>query len=229
VAAQRGAFAAALRLRPGERVLDLGSGPGRLARRLADQGPAGRVCGVDISEPRLAQARTLAAGRAPLHWLKADATALPLAGGAFDAAIATQVLESVAEVDTALAELHHVLRPQGRLVVVDTDWDSIVWAAPDRERRARVLGAWEAHAPPPRLRRALAARLAQAGFDLQRTDVLPPYKPTPRPDSCSRQMVALIADYGARAGAWAEALQGEAAAGRWFFSLNRHLFAAVRR
>lgn len=112
VAAQREAFAAALALRGGERVLDLGAGPGLLALLLAERvGPSGTVCGVDISEPLLAYARSLTAGRPQLRWLKADATSLPLADGEFDAAISTQVLEYVADVDAALAELHRVMRP----------------------------------------------------------------------------------------------------------------------
>lgn len=237
VAAQRDAFAAALALRGGEHVLDLGAGPGLLALLLAERvGPSGTVCGVDISEPLLAHARSLASGRSQLRWLKADATSLPLADGEFDAAISTQVLEYVADVDAALAELHRVMRPRGRLVVVDTDWDSIVWAAPDRARHERVMAAWETHAPHPRLPRTLAARLASAGFALRRTEVMPLYNPSACEDCYSRQMVALIADFvaraegaqGADASAWADELNQEAAAGRWFFSLNRYLFVATR-
>jgi SAM-dependent methyltransferase len=120
VAAQREAFAGALALRGGEHVLDLGCGPGMLTLLLAQQvGASGQVCGVDISEPLLAHARRLAADRPQLRWPEADATSLPLPDAAFDAAISTQVLEYVAEVDAALAEPHRVLRPHGRLVLVE--------------------------------------------------------------------------------------------------------------
>jgi ubiquinone/menaquinone biosynthesis C-methylase UbiE len=237
VAAQREAFAAALAPRTGERVLDLGAGPGLLALLLADRvGRSGQVCGVDISEPLLAHARALAGGRPELRWFRGDASALPLPDASFDAAISTQVLEYVSEVDAALAELHRVLRPQGRLVVVDTDWDSMVWSVPDRARHARVMAAWEQHAPHPHLPRTLAARLRRAGFVVQHTEVLPLYNPAAREDSYSYRMVALIADFVARAGGaaasdtagWVTELEAEAAAGQWFFSLNRYLFAATR-
>ena len=56
--------------------------------------------------------------------------------------VTTQVLEYVPDVAGALAEMRRVLRPGGRLLVLDTDWDSLVWHAPDEELMARVLTTW---------------------------------------------------------------------------------------
>src|SRR5262245_28950669 len=83
---------------PGERVLDLGSGPGFLAATIAQEtGPSGSVCGIDISEPLLSVAK-----RHCTHpWVEfrqADATQLPFPDCAFDAAISTQVLKFVRDV-----------------------------------------------------------------------------------------------------------------------------------
>src|SRR3981081_2280046 len=54
-----------------------------------------------------------------------DAVVLPFPDGSFDAAVSTQVYEYVADMPRALAELRRVLRPGGRAVVLDTDWDSL--------------------------------------------------------------------------------------------------------
>jgi len=238
VAAQREAFVRALALQPGERVLDVGAGPGLLAALIADTvGPGGLVCGVDISAPLLAAARSQCAGRPQLRFAEGDATRLPADDAAFDVAISTQVLEYVADVDAALAEMQRVLRPGGRAVIVDTDWDSIVWAAPDAPRCERVLAAWEAHAANVHLPRSLARRLDQAGFALRDVQVLPLLNATHREDSYSHRMVGLIADFVARCGgaaaedarAWERDMSAQAASGSWFFSLNRYLFRADRR
>ena len=55
----------------------------------------------------------------------------------------------------ALAEAWRVLRPGGRLLVLDTDWDSIVWRSGDHDRMRRVLAAWDRHLADPYLPRRL--------------------------------------------------------------------------
>ena len=49
-------------------------------------------------------------------------------------------------------------------MIIDTDWDSLVWAATDRDRAARIAAAWNEHLPDPYLPRSLAPRLRAAGF-----------------------------------------------------------------
>ena len=138
VVGQRRQVIATLGLRAGERVLDVGSGPGLLAAEMADVvGPDGAVHGVDPSDTMLAMARARAAPGTEFH--AGDALALPFAEGGFDAAVATQVYEYVDDMPAALAEAHRVLRPGGRLLVLDTDWGSIVWRSSDDERMQRVL------------------------------------------------------------------------------------------
>lgn len=91
-------------------VLDLGCGKGRFARHLAGRGA--RVVGLDLSARMLAEADGLDRVRGSAH-------RLPFAGGSFDAAIAVESLEHVHDVLPVLDELRRVLRPGGRLVVVD--------------------------------------------------------------------------------------------------------------
>ena len=73
-----------------------------------------------------------------------------------------------------VAGLHRVLRPGGRTLILDTDWDSIVWHATDAKQMARLLAAWMERFADPYLPRTLARRLRDAGFQVDRRDVLVP-------------------------------------------------------
>ncbi|MFD1649112.1 methyltransferase domain-containing protein [Pseudonocardia alaniniphila] len=96
---------------PGERVLDIGSGPGHLLVPIAEAvGPTGAAHGVDPSPAMNALAAARTDG---MPWVRiddGDAVALPYADGVFDAAVSTQVYEYVAEIAVALGELRRVLR-----------------------------------------------------------------------------------------------------------------------
>src|SRR3990167_8372110 len=98
-----------------------------------------------MSDAMLAMARSRCAGQPWVGFEPADATKLPFPNGAFDVAVSTQVYEYVSDTATALAELNRVLRPGGRALILDTDWDSIVWNTTDRDRMERVLAAWDEH------------------------------------------------------------------------------------
>jgi arsenite methyltransferase len=176
VVEQRRATLRALALRPGERVLDVGSGPGLLAAEMAQVvGLAGHVVGIDVSDAMLALGQRRCANISGTGWLslaKADATALPFPDAAFDAAVSIQVYEYVADLPNALAELYRVLRPGGRALVLDTDWDSIVWHADDPERMSQLLDAWRARFADPHLPRTLGHQLRAAGFQVSHPQAL---------------------------------------------------------
>ena len=174
---QREELRGSLRASAGESILDLGSGPGFLACELAQEvGATGRIVGVDISSDMnsIASTRIAAAGLGDrVDILEGDATALAFADATFDAAVSMQVIEYLAEPDAALQQLVRVLRPGGRLVIIDTDWDSLVWAAMDRRRAARIAAAWNEHLPDPYLPRSLAPRLRGAGFEVREVRIVP--------------------------------------------------------
>ena len=240
VVAQRHATLQALALRPGERVLDVGSGPGFLVAEMAEQvGPAGHVTGLDISDSMVALARQRCA-HGPIASrttiVKGDAAALPFPSGSFDAGVATQVYEYVPNISAALAELHRVLRPGGRALILDTDWDSVVWHAHDPARMRRVLTAWNERFADPYLPRTLARRLGDAGFDVRSRDVLVLFNPVYDPDTYSLTNGRVMADFVVgRQGitrddveAWSRDLEQLGQEGDYFFSLNRYLFLAER-
>ncbi len=156
----------ALGAQPGERVLDIGCGPGFYVSELVDRvGKAGAVVGVDISADMLNLAKKRCEGHANVAFHEASATALPVDDSSFDAALSVQVLEFITEVDAALAEMRRILRPGGRLVLWDVDWSTVSWHSDDPDRMTRVLHAWDDHLSHPSLPRTLAARLKSAGFE----------------------------------------------------------------
>jgi ubiquinone/menaquinone biosynthesis C-methylase UbiE len=106
--------------RAGESVLDVATGPGTVAREAATLiGPDGKVVGVDISAAMLAVGRDWApqAGAAPIDYVEAPATSMPLADARFDVAYCQQGLQHMADPHAALLEMRRVLRPGGRLGV----------------------------------------------------------------------------------------------------------------
>ncbi len=230
VVEQRRATREILALRPGERVLDVGSGPGMLAAEMAAEvAPGGRVVGVDPSESMLALARgqTDAA-----EFVAGGALELPVPDASFDVVVSTQVLEYVEDVAAALAEARRVLRPGGRLLVLDTDWGSIVWRTADRERLRRVLAAWEDHLADAYLPRRLPQLLRDAGLALTHASVLAILNHPYDADTYSAGMIPMIAGFvagrrdvtEAEAAAWADELTGQGE--DYFFSLNRYVFVA---
>jgi ubiquinone/menaquinone biosynthesis C-methylase UbiE len=97
----------------GKCVLDVGSGKGRFARVLVDRNPQARVIAFDLAEAML---RHVPGGIGPCA---GSMTALPFRGGAFDCAYATESLEHAVEIDTAIAEMCRVVKPGGRIVIID--------------------------------------------------------------------------------------------------------------
>jgi SAM-dependent methyltransferase len=104
--------------------------------------------------------------------VRGDAGAFAFPDACFDAAVATQVVEYVDDVDGVIGELRRVLRAGGRLVLLDTDWDTLVWSERHEARARRILDTWHGRAPHTRLPRTLGPRLRAFGFELDRVFVL---------------------------------------------------------
>ncbi|MDX6253390.1 MAG: arsenite methyltransferase [Kribbellaceae bacterium] len=232
---QRRVVRIALALRPGDRVLDVGVGPGLLAAEMADEvGPEGRVCGIDISDSMLAIAASRAdITRGPTIELEpGSAGRIPHGAESFDVVVSTQVFEYVDDVAGALDEVRRVLRPAGRVVLLDTDWGSIVWRSSDDERMARVLTAFEEHLEDPHLPRTLGDSLDKAGFTVTHLQVAPMLNAGFDPRTYSAGLIDIVAGFVPGRGgvteeearAWADDLRG--LGDSYFFSLNRYLFVA---
>lgn len=235
VVAQRTEFLNAINLEAGERVLDVGTGPGILAQSIAEAvGTSGSVCGVDISKSLLSVANSQNKDKIPIEFEYGDATNLPYPDEDFDSLVCTQVLEYVPDVDAALTEFHRVLRKGGKLALLDTDWGSIVWHDSDQIRMNRILTAWELHAADPFLPRTLAEKLKRRGFEIVLQKIITIYNPIFEPDTYSNRMIDLIIPFVVEHGnvtkeeaeTWATELRECGQNGNYFFSLNRYLFLA---
>jgi len=156
-----------LGLRRGDRVLEIGCGTGDDAHAIARRvGPDGHVIGVDASPAIVAEANRRSAGRnGSVEFRVGDALALDLPDASVDRCRMERVLMHVAgEPAGAIAELARVLRPGGRAVVFDFDWDALVvdGAAPELTRR--IVHSYSDGVRHGRVGRALARLLRDAGL-----------------------------------------------------------------
>jgi demethylmenaquinone methyltransferase/2-methoxy-6-polyprenyl-1,4-benzoquinol methylase len=120
-------------LAPGGRALDVATGTGDLAVELADRvGPTGQVVGSDFSEAMLERAREK---DERVRWEWANAQALPYEDDAFDAATVGFGARNFSDLDRGLAEMARVVRPGGRVVVLEI-------TQPQRPPLSTFFGVW---------------------------------------------------------------------------------------
>jgi arsenite methyltransferase len=149
-------------LRPGEVVLDLGSGGGidvlLSARRV---GPTGKAYGLDMTEEMLALARRNAAeaGVTNVEWLKGQIEAIPLPAQTVDVVVSNCVVNLSTDKAAVFAETYRVLRPGGRIGITDVVADDRL-SPEDRAER----GAWVGCVAGALSRAEYEAGLAAAGF-----------------------------------------------------------------
>jgi SAM-dependent methyltransferase len=238
IAAQRRRFRELVDARSGESGVDVGCGVGHLTCELAvDVGPGGRMSGVDASADMLAGAAARVrdqclAERIDLR--QGDATALGLASESADFVVAVQTYSYVADVAAAIAEAARVLRPGGRLGVLETDWDLCVYGSPDGELMRRIFDArWRfAHGHLPR---RLNRLFADAGLTPTHAAAFPLLETSYDADSFGAGMLAIGRNAAVRHGvdraatdAWVAEVRGRGERGDWFFCLNRFMFVAAK-
>lgn len=129
--------------KPGEHLLEVGSGSGVLCRLLAAQvQPGGGVTGLDISPEMTAEARKYALSAGLMDGITFEtgqAEALPYPDASFDGALAARLFLHVSEPEAVLREMVRVVRPGGRIVALDWDFETVTVDHPDRELTRRLL------------------------------------------------------------------------------------------
>jgi ubiquinone/menaquinone biosynthesis C-methylase UbiE len=227
-------------IRPGWRVLEVGTGTGVLARDAAALiGPGGGVVGVDPSRFCIAAARRLAReqgldGR--IDFRVGDGARLRFPANQFDCALAVTVLLHVPNAAAIVGELARVTKPGGVVGVQDQDLGALVLDHPDRALTRQILDGVAARTiVDPWSGRTLVGRLVEAGLTRVRltTDVFQDTTLTP----FSRSMLERRAENAVRlrlasqkaASRWIETVERLAAQGRFVMTLNFYGAAGIKR
>ncbi len=173
--------------RVGERVLDVGSGPGIFSRLLSERlGPTGAVVGVDRSPEQIADATGRIAGaaadagsaRAPIEYRLGDAAEPPLEPtefGTFDLAHCRFLLEHVTDPPAVVSAMANAVRPGGRVFLADDDHDLLrLWPRVESFDRlwSAYIEAYRAIGADPYIGRKLVALLHGAGCSPRRSGVI---------------------------------------------------------
>ncbi|HEX5167177.1 MAG TPA: methyltransferase domain-containing protein [Thermomicrobiales bacterium] len=157
-----------LQLRPGQSILEVGCGPGVILPRWAELvGPGGRVVAIDHAESFVADARDRVAGLDLGDIVTVDlgdAYALPYDDQCFDIAHCERVLMHLADPQAALQEMRRVVRPGGRVVAVEPDWQMIPFDHSDPEAMMALYAQHLKHIRQPDMGRTLYRRFGECGL-----------------------------------------------------------------
>lgn len=237
IAAARAKVIKLLDVQAGETVLDIGSGPGFLAKDLANSvGSTGSVHGIDVAENMIEAGKKLCADQPWAEFQIGDAMSLPYPDASFDAVVSTQVYEYVPDLEGALYEFGRVLRPGGRGVIVDTDWAAPYWSATDTAIRDQIIEAWSEHCAQETVPMRLSGAIRSANLGIKQITALPLFNYTYDENAFSYWVPKIIAAFvlGRRGieqtdiDAWQEGLEQLGEEGDYFFCINRYLFEVTK-
>ncbi|UCC69448.1 MAG: GNAT family N-acetyltransferase [Armatimonadota bacterium] len=133
----------ALSPQPGEVIVDAGCGYGLRALSIASRvAPSGRVIGIEVNEERAEKAieRIAARGMQAIASIqRGDIRWLPLPDDSVDAWFCRETLEYLEDPTLALSEAIRVVRPEGRVVAMEADWDTLAYNATDKAAERRFV------------------------------------------------------------------------------------------
>jgi len=130
-----------LKIARGSSILDIGCGTGDDVLALAELvGPNGKAVGIDNSKSLIEEAnQRLKQTQFPVEFRVGDVNKLDLEDNTFDGCRADRVFMHLRDRQRALSEMIRVTRPGGRIVVCETDWDTLIVEAPDRDLTRKII------------------------------------------------------------------------------------------
>ena len=224
-----------LALQPGEKVFDIGCGVGFLAHEMALLvGKSGQVIGFDQNPEMIIHTQKRCEDLRQAEFYEGDAAHLAAEDHTFDAVSCTQVLLYVNDVPKVLSEIRRILKPGGRLVIVETDWRGVVLNSADDALTKKIFSAWDSAVPSPNLPVHLGPLLKKHGFSKIQVQAVPILNTEYSSSNFSYDMMRWITKNAVKQGVfdetqrcnWLEELEALERTGSYFFCVNRFLFSA---
>ena len=224
-----------LSVKRGEQILDVGCGVGFLSYEIALQtGDSGRVSGIDQNSEMIRHANKRCESLRNTEFSEANAEDLPFPEKSFDAACCTQVLLYVNDVAQVLSGIRRVLKPAGRIIIVETDWRGVVLNSDYDSITRKIFSAWDAAVPSPNLPVRLGPLLVDNGFCNVDVEPIPILNTEYTPSQFSHGMMNWITRNALKKGVitkeqsqkWLDDLDEKGKSGNYFFCVNRFLFSA---
>ena len=154
-----------LQLESGQRALDVGCGTGEDVVTIAAQvGPTGDAVGLDSSQAMITEVAKRHSHVPQVSFRVGDAHLLPFESGSFDGCRAERLLQHLSDPDGALAEIARVLKPGGRVALVDPDFETLVIEGSDPTMSTKIWLNHMERLPQPRIGRRLRGLLTANGF-----------------------------------------------------------------
>ena len=223
-----------LSVKRGEKILDVGCGVGFLSYEIALQtGDSGRVSGIDQNSEMIRHANKRCENLRNTEFSEAKANDLPFPEESFDAACCTQVLLYVKDVAQVISGIKRVLKPAGRIIVVETDWRGVVLNSDYDSITRKIFSAWDATVSSPNLPVRLGPLLLNNGFCNIDVEPIPILNTEYTPSQFSHGMMNWITRNALKNGVitkeqsqkWLDDLDVKGKSGNYFFCVNRFLFS----
>jgi SAM-dependent methyltransferase len=193
---------------------------------------SGRVIATDKSTDMVAAASERCASLDQVSAQQGDVTALAHDDASYDAVTCTQVLLYVADVDKAISEMTRVLKPGGKLAILETDWHGTVMNSNYPEITDRIYASWDQAVPSPNLPRRLTGLMRNAGCSDIYAEAIPLLNNEFDPTNFSVSSLDWLSGSAYKQGAitkeesktWRDDLMALGQNGEYFFCVNRFLF-----
>ena len=197
---------------------------------------SGYVLGVDNSAEMLKGGRERCKTFPQIELKQAEADTLPVEDNSFDVVTCTQVLLYVTNLSAVLAELYRVLKPSGRIAIIETDWRGVVVNSDNDALSRRVFAAFAEAVPNPNLPPQLSPLLREQGFNVLRVEPIPIINTNMTPANFSASALEWLSNIAEKQGFisseerkhWLSDLSAKADRGEYFFCVNRFLFSGVK-